>query len=187
MARHSRFARAFTLIELMTVVTIIGLLGSIAIPGYNRIMVRVREVERTTHLTTMRKSLVEQWRTSNFKLPSSTNCTTMIPNDATYKSVAFKTGITAGSTNAKCWETLNWGIDGGTKLRFKYVAGTQATPRPNTAYFDIYAYADLNSNGVASYIQLHCVPDEKQECAGGVSYTVYSGDPTELQTQTVSM
>ena len=186
MLRQSRSARGFSLIELMIAVTIVGLLATIAIPSFDKIMRRVREVERTRHLTTLRKSLTEQWRSNDFKLPSSTNCTTTIPNDTTYQSVQFKTGIVAGSANANCWNQLNWVIDGGTKIRFKYVSGKQSTPKANSAYFDIYAYADTNNNGVASYIQIHCVPSEKQECDGPTSYVIYGGDPTEVKVQTVS-
>lgn len=177
--------RGFTLVEILIVVAIIGILSSMAIPGYQRLVMQARETERTIHFTRLKWALIEGWRTGafvggNFTLPSSTNCTTNIPNDPTYKDVPFLQGITTGSANYNCWQSLHWGIDGGTRCRWSYASGIQSTPQPNSAYFDIYAYCDMNDNGVASYMHLHCAPQERQECATG-STLVYGGDLTEFQ------
>jgi type II secretory pathway pseudopilin PulG len=170
----------------MVVVGIIGILSTISIPAYTLVMTQVRETERTIHFQKLQWNLVEQWRTGGFKLPASTGCGAGTnPTDANYKDVPFNHGITPGSPQAKCWNSINWGIDGGTKLRFTYSSGQQSTPQPHSYYFEITATGDMNQNGTPSTILLHCVPSERQECAPGVSYFVYSGDPGELVNRTV--
>jgi hypothetical protein len=42
----------------------------------------------------------------------------------------------------------------------------------------------MNDNGVASYMHLHCIPDERQECASAVSTLTYGGDLSEFQNST---
>ncbi len=184
--RRMKSNRGFSLVEILITVAIVGILASMAIPGYQQLVMQSRESERTIHFNKLKWALIEGWRTGSFpggsfSLPPSTGCTTTIPNDPTYKDVTFLTGIVNGSANSTCWQSLHWGIDGGTRCRWTYSSGLQATPKPNSAFFDIYAYCDMNDNGIASYMHLHCVPDERQECAGNsVSYLQYGGDLSEF-------
>lgn len=48
--------RGFTLIELMIVVAIVGILGSVALPSYGRYVFRARQTEAHTMLSTIQKS-----------------------------------------------------------------------------------------------------------------------------------
>jgi len=61
--------RAFTLIELMIVVAIIGILAAIAVPAYSDYMVRARVAE-LINAGSAAKAAVTEYRISNGSLPS---------------------------------------------------------------------------------------------------------------------
>jgi prepilin-type N-terminal cleavage/methylation domain-containing protein len=54
-------ARGFTVIELMIVVTIIGLISSVAIPSYNAMRLRSKQTERAIMVTQIQRSIDEYW------------------------------------------------------------------------------------------------------------------------------
>lgn len=78
----SHAPRGFTLIELMIVVGIVAILASIALPSYNRYVLKSRRAEAMTSLQDLRLQL-ERWRTdhpdfSGYARP------TVVPGDKHY-------------------------------------------------------------------------------------------------------
>lgn len=56
-----RKEKGFTLLELLIVVIIIGILASMALPQYNKIIVRARTAEALTNLSALRSSMQRYW------------------------------------------------------------------------------------------------------------------------------
>jgi general secretion pathway protein G len=70
MAEQRRKDRGFTLIELMIVMTIIGILASIAIPSYQRSLIKARESVLMEDLYQMRRA-IDSYFADNGKYPDS--------------------------------------------------------------------------------------------------------------------
>lgn len=64
--------RGFTLLELMTIVVIVGILVTLAVPSYNQSVIKAREAVLQRDLFTMR-DLLDQHRADKGKYPDSLN------------------------------------------------------------------------------------------------------------------
>lgn len=64
--------RGFTLLELMTIVVIVGILVTLAVPSYNRSVIKAREAVLQRDLFTIR-DLLDQHRADKGKYPASLN------------------------------------------------------------------------------------------------------------------
>jgi general secretion pathway protein G len=70
MAEQHRKDQGFTLIELMIVMTVIGILASIAIPSYQRSLIKARESVLMEDLYQMRRA-IDSYFADNGKYPDS--------------------------------------------------------------------------------------------------------------------
>ncbi len=117
-----RDAAGFTLVELMIVVSIIGILGTLAIPSYQSSLIKARETVLRQDLFTLR-DLLDHHRADKGKYPPSLDALVT----AGYLRVLPKDPFTNASNS---WQEINEPTEGG--------------------IFDVYSGSDLvGTNGVA--------------------------------------
>ncbi len=135
---HNQHLRGFSLIEIMIAVAILGLLASMAIPGYERYIINTKKTERTTLV----KNLVNDMRGYFDR------------NEGSYI-LSLPLSPAAPITNSKKpfvpssneWKKLNF-LDMNASVYYHYYAYGEQTN--NQADFLVTATGDLDGNGVAS-------------------------------------
>jgi prepilin-type N-terminal cleavage/methylation domain-containing protein len=157
--RQNRAHRAFTLIELMVVVTIIGLLASIAIPSFKDYVLKAKKMERPMmhkHIATAMKAYIEA--NNRFPLPNGTSGTWVNsgwnPPDT---SNPLKMTWQKASSG---WTTIGVEPDGQLYYRY-YVQGWLYNDGASTSYFTVYSYGDIDQNNLWSWRQ------DRYELQGG--------------------
>lgn len=93
--------KAFTLIELLVVVLIIGILSAIALPQYEKAVIKSKMVEQVTLMRDMQKA-VDLWLLQNGGFPSSE--TWVFSEDQNLLDLDFNVTWTHNGGN---WETKN--------------------------------------------------------------------------------
>jgi prepilin-type N-terminal cleavage/methylation domain-containing protein len=134
-----RKRRGFTLIELMLVVTIIGVLATVAIPEFQKLVIRTKKSERGTSVGGLIKSINEYW-VANGKLPGTVGSFTLPPNPAQPPDGSKQRfDTTLGS-----WGDFNWRPHG--ELYFRYEISATYASTGGTLY--LTTRTDLDRNGI---------------------------------------
>jgi prepilin-type N-terminal cleavage/methylation domain-containing protein len=173
LVRHRR--GGFSLIELMTVVTILGLLAAVALPSYAKYVRRSRTSEASMNVRKMYDASVGYYGSEHADRNGSI-LPRQFPNIGTRVSTPGTTCCLApGNVGGKCmpnpglwdvptWIALNFGEFDPWYYQYSYVsAGTDVA-----AQFTAAAYGDLDCDGLLSTF-------ERAGAVGALDRTVHGG------------
>jgi type IV pilus assembly protein PilA len=131
-----RRANGFTLIELMIVVSIVGLLSSVAIPNYMRFQMKTKSTEAKTSLASIRTAEESYFAEYGRYAPATPN-PIAIPGSS--KAVFSQANVG--------FQRLGFAPEG--TVYFSYAVAVSAAS--NSTGFSADAGADLDTNGVYQY------------------------------------
>lgn len=118
-----KFAKGFTLVEVMVVVALIGILASFALPAYSNYVTRGKVPDATSNLASKRV-LMEQYFQDNHSYLSGPTCpATVAPDSATSKYFSF----TCSNMNTNTFTITATGKNPGTMAGFSYTVNESNT------------------------------------------------------------
>jgi prepilin-type N-terminal cleavage/methylation domain-containing protein len=136
----------FTLIELMLVLSIIGILASLVIPNYKGMVARARATERATIVNDLARVVFEQIGRKG-GLPHSVGATTTLATSLN-PPLPYTAGLKYWDKNpltATDWQYIDYAPDGRVRCHYQVTASFQPGVS-GTVIVD--AYSDLDENNI---------------------------------------
>lgn len=141
MVRRSA-SRGFTIIELMIVVSIVGVLATLAIPYYQKLTARARRSEMALTISKLRMQFISTFHSVGyFPAPTGGTDSSWNPADPVSGSPPLGTAATWNSTDPD-WANLP-SMDGAVRMRYQY----SVTPDGQTVTLS----ARGNFQGIGNY------------------------------------
>jgi prepilin-type N-terminal cleavage/methylation domain-containing protein len=140
----ARRPQGFTLIELMVVVTIIGVLSSVAIPEFGRLLLRAKSAERHEVMLRIKKAVADLY-VQNGSIPGGVLVGDYQPPWPPEPSKRMPNWRAAG------WATVfrsTEEIEGSTYYSYRFLADDVSNPAQPELW--IYAFGDLDGDGIPS-------------------------------------
>jgi prepilin-type N-terminal cleavage/methylation domain-containing protein len=147
MSTFSKRPRGFTLIELMIVVAIIGVLASVALPQFNRAVLRARSAERATIMDAIGRAVNDAVSTRN-GLPGGGLIWTGARNPPDAAGLPGSTKRLASLIEAG-WEGLPVFVEGGLYYTYTFTVLDPDGKGGNASMF-VMAFGDLDGDGALS-------------------------------------
>lgn len=146
-------SRGFTLIELMLVVTIIGLLATIAIPEYARSNLRAKAAERNTIAEAVGRAV------SDRVLNSQEVASGAVGTPRVLEGSDNPPGTPGISKRAFVWSQAGWNqlsmvVEGGSYYSYSFRA-TDADGTGKVVDLSVWALGDLDGDGNTSHKMMH--------------------------------
>ena len=185
-ARPSQQLRGFTLVELMIVVTIISVLASIAIPGFQKYIRKARYTEGLLNLRKLFDASVTYYQSEHGTSGGVVASKQFAPQAAAW-APPLGTCCTAG--NYKCaasgsywvpdaptWQTLNFQVTDPSVFYYKVTWNVGDGSKGGDTEF-VEAQADTNCNGIYYYARRSLTVDANLNNSG--SAAIYSKNEGE--------
>ena len=150
--RRTGLRRGFTLIELMVVVGIIGILASVAVPEFSRLLMRAKAAERHELMLRIKRAVADVY-VQKGGIPGGVLTGDWEPG-----------GVAGAAKRMPNWKNPGWAdlfrsteeIEGATYYSYRVVADDTVTP-PALPTLDIWAMGDLDGDGHPSVKLMHYV------------------------------
>ena len=137
--------RAYTLIELMIAVAIIGVLASIAIPAFTKYMKRARTAEALTSIRKIYDGEVAYYQIDHILEDGSSVASQFVEAGPTPDRIPGVNKVT-GNWNSLQWEAIKFAVD--SPVLYMYEVNALGTGRD--ALFYAIAQGDLDGDGTTS-------------------------------------
>ena len=143
---QQKTSHGFTIIELMLVLTIVGVLSALAIPNFQGFMVRVKNAERKVSTTAIAIGLFERiQRTGTLpNVTSATDSNLATPLDPPLPITSVKKAFDLTVANSSDWKWVDWRPDGWVRFHYQVTANLTAAG----GIINIYSQGDINANNI---------------------------------------
>jgi prepilin-type N-terminal cleavage/methylation domain-containing protein len=149
---RSRTHRGFTLIELMVSVAIVGILSSVAMPGYQNMTLRTRKSERDVVMKSVERSIgAVLIRDGRLTIPTSSDGTADFtgawnPDDSPGTQKRPMKVVPDGAPEDDAWKHLDLGVEGSVYHSYAFTP-LEGSP---TA-FTVTSKGDLDGDGLEQF------------------------------------